>query len=617
MTSKFYRFLHAFSAPEKYVMVVLFFFGLIAVLTIPLSAGYDEETHFIRAWEMAHYYFVPNDKLATKLPFPAIYWDLSYRRQPLVQAVEADFWSKYASLGLDAHDYIYTNVETRSVYSPFLLLPQALTLRLLGLSLRLPALFVYVACRIAGLLSYLLLATLAVRFIPFGKWVLAILATAPMAFFQASTISADTISNGIGFLFIGGSLAIVAKEKIQWREWGALAALIALLFLAKVNLIFLVLLPFLLIPSSKFEMRRGYLALAGATLILFLIEVVGWNVLAYSRYTHALAGASPSGQFKAILAMPLHFIQVLGNDLITNFAAYTRGWLGVYGYDYWPVPVLTYLVYAAAILVSLTQPQSLVRERPTRVILLGAFIVGFLLTIISLYLAVTPVGSSLIAGVQGRYFVPVFPLLFLAAAGLPHLTKVRIPPAVAVACALIGLAIFVGGMVLSYHVVCGSEYYRFDLCNHPLYKNWAPETNSSPSLSTGTTLSQEIVPVCNGMTQVQVWVNSTGNPPSGMTVMSLRDTLENLDVAAQKFNNAEISKGGWLTLTFNPDWHSRDKLFLLELAGSSMDGIRFGYSLKPDYTKGTLLENQTAVSHDLLFQYGCIAGLQKLELGIK
>ena len=186
------------SVPEKFVISVLVAFGVIVCLATPLSAGYDEETHFIRAWEMAHLYFVPNEQLGARLPFPALYWDLSYRRQPIVEAVEPDFWSKYAALRMDARDYVYANVETRSVYSPVLLLPQALTLRYLGLSLQFPALAVYYGCRLAGLLSYLLLCWLAVRWIPYGKWPLAILIVSPMAVFQASTISADTISNGKG-----------------------------------------------------------------------------------------------------------------------------------------------------------------------------------------------------------------------------------------------------------------------------------------------------------------------------------------------------------------------------------------------------------------------------------
>jgi uncharacterized membrane protein len=157
MKSNFSAFIRSISAPEKFVVLALLSLGLIASLSIPLSAGYDEETHFVRAWEMAHLYFIPNEQLGVKLPFPALYWELSYRRAPIVEVVEPGFWSKYGGLRMDAHDYIYANVETRSVYSPMLLLPQAFVLRYLGLSLQLPALAVYYACRLVGLLSYLLL----------------------------------------------------------------------------------------------------------------------------------------------------------------------------------------------------------------------------------------------------------------------------------------------------------------------------------------------------------------------------------------------------------------------------------------------------------------------------
>ena len=148
-------FVKSISGPELFILLVLLILGSVACLAIPISAGYDEETHIVRAWEMAHLYFVPNEQLGARLPFPALYWELSYRRQPIVEAVEPGLWSKYGSLRMDAHDYVYANVETRSVYSPLLLLPQALALRYLGLSLQLPALVVYYACRIVGLLSYL------------------------------------------------------------------------------------------------------------------------------------------------------------------------------------------------------------------------------------------------------------------------------------------------------------------------------------------------------------------------------------------------------------------------------------------------------------------------------
>jgi len=606
-------FFKKFSRPEIFVILVLLVLGVVSSLTLPLSAGYDEETHFIRAWEMAHYYFIPNEQLGSTLPFPAVYWELSYRRQPIVQALEPGFWSKYGGLSLDAHDYMYANVVTRSVYSPALLLPQAMALRFFGLSLRLPALTVYYAVRFIGLLSYLLLSWLAIRFIPFGKWLLAILVVAPMALFQASTISADTISNGIGFLFIGSTLAIATRKELAWKDWGALAIMISLLFLAKVNLVFLALIPFLLISPSKFKMKYGYILLAFVALVLFLIEVGGWNFLAYSRFTRMLQGADPRQQVLFILTSPLLFIKIISLDVWTNTLAYLQGWVGVYGYDYWPVPGLTYLLYPLAVVASLIQDQADPKpDKKTRIVLAALFVVGYLLTIASLYIAFTPVKSLVVAGVQGRYFTPVMPLLLLALVGLPFLNKIHIPAAVPTTLVMGALVLYVGGLILSYQVTCGSQFYRLGLCYQPQYKNWAPQASSSPPISPTLTLKQEIVPACNGMTEMRVWVNSNGNDPSATTTLNLRAPTEQKDVVNHTFTNSEITKDGWLTVNFNPEWQSDNQLYILTLQGTSVSGIQVGYSLKSEYHTGKLFENTAAMGQDMIFQYGCLTGLQKL-----
>jgi len=647
------------SSPEKFVILCLLAFGLVASLAIPLSAGYDEETHFIRAWEMAHLYFVPNEQLGAKLPFPSIYWELSYRRQPIVEPVTPGLWNKYGGLRMDAHDYVYANVETRSVYSPVLLLPQALALRYLGLSLQLPALAVYYACRLVGLLAYLVLCWLAVRVIPYGKWLLALLVVSPMALFQASTISADTISNGIGFLFVAASLAMAtsshgnshgaspsgvapsersfapgpiqgesatldagldrqaAAKDIGWKQWAALFGLLALLFLCKVNLMFLALLPFLLISPARFRMKRGYALLAAAALILLLVEVAGWNLVAYSRFTRALEGANPLEQLLFIAANPLLFVKIIAQDVWTNTPAYMQGWVGVYGYNYWPVPGITYLLYPLAVIACLWKfPRPASLDGRTRLILLGLFVFGYLLTIILLYVAFTPVRSLLVAGVQGRYFTVVMPLLFLALLGLPPRgtqTPTRQSPHWAVILASASLILYMTGLLLSYHVTCGSQYYRLDLCYQPQYKNWAPQSVSSSAISPTLTLTQEIVPACDGMTELRMWVNSTGTDPVASTTVALRAPTEQKDLFKQTFVDAQIPKSGWLTVHFAPEWHSDNQLYILKLTGSSPDGIRIGYSDKAEYLDGKLFENDTPVAQDMLFQYGCLAGLRSLQ----
>ena len=600
---------------EIHLLVVLLVFGVAACFLLPLSGGYDEETHLLRVWEMSAYTFVPNDELGQEMPFPAVYWELSYRRQFIVRAVEPDFWEKYGKLSIDAHDYIYGSVETRSVYSPPLLLPQALVMRFLGRRQNLPALTVYYAIRLIGLLSYTLLAWLAVRLIPSGKWVLAILATSPVAILQASTISADAISNGIAFLFIGGTIAIAHQKELRWKEWASLVFLFFLLFWGKINLVPLGILPLLIIPPSKFRMRHGYIACLGAILALFLVEVLGWNLLAYSRLHSAPEGTDPAGQIQYILAQPLEFISILATDVLAKSFSYMVDWIAIYGFAYWPIPVWTYYLYGAGLLSALSIREGEL-ERRTRIGLLIAFVVSYLATIASLYITFNPVGNGFIGGVQGRYFTTVMPLLFLALACLPFQKRIRVPAALPVTLGILSLALYIAGMYLSYHVPCGSQYYQKGLCYQPNYKNWAPDELYSPSISNQLTLSQEIVPECNGVTELRVWVNATGADPTGGTEFSLKDVNLGRVITSRNELSSNLPRGDWYTLSFQPDWESKGRFYLLTIRGNeqSVSGPRIAYSLRPEYPAGKLFENDQPLGMDLIFQTGCLAGLDKIRL---
>ncbi|WKZ46804.1 MAG: DUF2142 domain-containing protein [Anaerolineales bacterium] len=598
-------------AAEIYLLAVLLIFGVAACFLLPISGGYDEETHLLRVWQMSDLRFLPNEADEGKLPFPAVYWELSYRRQFIVRAVEPDFWQKYGDLSIDAHDYIYGSVDTRSVYSPPLLLPQALTMRLLGRREGLPALTVYYACRIVGLLSYLLLAWLAVRMIPFGKWILALLAASPVATLQAATISADAISNGLALLFLGGSIAIAHRSELRWREWGGLALLFALLFLGKVNIVPLALLPFLIIPPSRFKIRYGYILLLITAAGLFALEVVGWNLLAYSQLLTAPEGTNPIGQVRFILGNFPEFISILTQTIRGRWFSYLLDWVAIYGFAYWPVPAWTYYLFALGGIAALFINDGSLEKR-TRLGLLLVFFLAYVGTYVLMYITFNPVAFPSIEGVQGRYFTTVMPLLFLGLAGLPFSQRIRIPGALPAILSALSLIFYTGGMYLSYHVVCGSQFYQAGLCYQPNYKNWAPDALYSQPVSPQLTLKQEIVPECRGVSEVRVWVNGDQADPSGMTEFVLRDVNQSREIIRKVVSNSEFPAGSWFTLRFDPDWESLGKFYLLTI--SSQDtGPQIAYSLRAEYPAGKLFENDVPMQEDLIFQTGCIAGWDALR----
>ena len=129
------------------------------------------------------------------------------------------------------------------------------------------------------------------------------------------------------------------------------------------------------------------------------------------------------------------------------------------------------------------------------------------------------------------------------------------------------------------------------------------------------TLTQEIVPACDDMTELLVWVNSPGSDPAATTQITLRASQQERDVVRKTFKNVEIPEDGWLKLAFSPEPSSAQNLYLLTLRGSSAGGMQVGYSERPEYMQGKLFENDAAVGQDILFQYGCVTGLRRWAMG--
>lgn len=603
------------SRVEIFLIVTIISFGGLMIVMTPLGAGYDEDQHFYRTWQLSNLKMLPEEQSWRQSKFPNIYMELSYRKQPLVESVGFDYWGKYGNLKLYDRGYYYGSINTRSRYSPPLLLPQALALRYSVGRFNLPALATYYLARLAGLLVYAILAWLAVRITPFGKWTLTTLAIAPMAVYQASTISADTITNGIGFLFFGGSLAMAVKSEIRFKELGLMLLLVFLLFLSKPNIYPLVLLPFLLLRPSNFQKRYLYALWVVGTVILFGIEFVGWNVISPNPGFSPEGNVNASEQLVYILTNPLAFIKIIVNDLWLAGPRYLAQWIGVYGYDYGTVPAPTYVFFLVAVSMSLFLDGPPNPGQKTRLNLLLVFFLCYLATLTSLYLTFTSVKESFVYGVQGRYFIPIFPALFLALYKLPPIRGWRPADAIVGAISLISLLSFTGGLVSTYHITCGSAYYRMGLCYQPTYKNFSPLTASSPPISDRTKLVQEIAPVCNGMTDIQIRVNSPGNASNGQIEFILSNKKGDRVLLKDRVNNTDLPEDGWYKMDFNPEWESAGQVYILTVLGigsSAYEAPLLAYSIRPEYPLGNLIENGNAVENDIIFQYGCLVGVQKL-----
>ena len=604
---------------ELLFIVLLLFFGLPMIVLIPPGAGYDEEDHLVRVWELSKFSMIPGQLSPQEMNYPIAFRDFAYRQQGSAGILRREFWEKYARTPLYEYGRVRREIDTKSVYSPALLLPQAMMLRLLAREPDLPVLPLFYAARFASLLSYLFLVWLAIRLIPYGRWILLVLALAPISLFQATTITPDAISNGIGFLFIAGTLKVAENQEIRWRDVGILAGLIALLFLAKLNLIPLVLLPFLLIPPGKFAQRKIYVSLLVVTLILFTLEVAGWNLMAASRSDPVLANdANPRAQLAFMLSYPLRFLLMTIRDLLANGWIYLQGWINGYGYYYWTPPWIVSAFFVVGLVAVLWADST--RERVNSRYRLGlvlVFIVSYLATAASLYLTFTSVGADRIFGVQGRYFIPLALLLLLALTGLSRRGKMTVSRKWVVVFLNMALSLNLLGIILSFHVPCGNTFYQTVLCYRPLFKDFPSDTHLSPPVSAGTALEQDFQAACNGLAEVRVLLQASTPGDEGATRFVLEEPVSSRVLFEQAIPNAHVAGEDWYSLHFEPHWNSEGKRYRLRILSKDTpagQGLQAFYTSQPEFDLGNLYENGQPREEDIVLQYGCVSGLRKIWL---
>jgi uncharacterized membrane protein len=605
------------SRVEVTLLLVLLIFGVPMILLIPPGAGYDEEDHLVRIWELSAGSFIPGQMSPQELRYPTVFRDFAYRQQGSTGVISSEFWQSYARAGLYERGFVRREIDTKSVYSPALLFPQAITMRILGRSADLPALPAFYLSRLAGLFSYMILAWLAVRRMPFGKWILLVLAVSPMALFQAATITPDAISNGIGFLFIAGCLRLAQDREVGWREMGELVILICLLFLAKLNLVPLILLPFLLIFPSQFRSKRDYVFLLAITLVLFVAEVAGWNWIAARNFgSLLLEEANPGAQLLYMLSHPFVFLQTIWKDLIANGWVYFQGWINGYGYYYWSPPLIATIFYLLSLLTVVLMDATKGINKKSRLVFLLVFVTGYIATIASLYTSYAPVGADQVFGVQGRYFIPLaLPLVLILAS---FSWRKFVPSANwTVAFLIPALAFNLLGIYFSFHIPCGSTFYQTGLCYRPLYKDFPSEVHPSQPVSDGMSLTQEIRVACNGLSEVRLLVTPSMAGDQGTTRFLLENPSGTQTLLDTSITNDQIQGEAWHSLRFAPDWNSAGKEYILNISGnnSSPDrGLQFLFTPQPEFNLGNANENGQSLEQDIVLQYGCVTGLRKIWL---
>ena len=151
-------------------------------------------------------------------------------------------------------------------------------------------------------------------------------------------------------------------------------------------------------------------------MILFISIILisgGWNLLVNNLYVPIVPQISIYGQIAYILGDPLRFPYALLKTFYYRGFSYQLLFVGNFLLDI-PLPMWWIGGYIFSMIpVALLDGSKIMVEKKQKLISFVIFVIIFLLVCAFVYVSWTVVGQNVIDGIQGRYFIPILPLLFL------------------------------------------------------------------------------------------------------------------------------------------------------------------------------------------------------------
>ncbi len=407
------------------LVVVLGAMGSIplVLLTPPFQVP-DEVQHFYRAYQLSEFHIraevqdgIAGGTLPESLPLlvkSSVYTPDGIYYPPTPAPLAKTL--RLTSIPLNPSSRRFVGFPGSAFYSPLPYLPAVVGIgigRMMGLG---PFYLLYLG-RLCNCLSALALIGLAVYAIPAGEEFLAIAGLLPMALYLYASLSADAAVIPCALLFC--ALAFRATTRGEWKTWELWVAALAGAVFCSVKPVYAPILLAGVIPGI-FQ-RKNVTRVIRAHLFVLTIALgvtAGWLLLAKSTLTAPLSGAQPSAQISLVLHHPMVLVRAIANTMgLTCVLAFYMEAVGVFGWLtvwLWP-PALLLPIVNCLVVCGLGLGSKVQRSARHAMWYVALALATGALVFATIYVMWAHVGQAIVLGMQGRYFIPIFGLLAMAA----------------------------------------------------------------------------------------------------------------------------------------------------------------------------------------------------------
>jgi len=593
---------------ENVFAVIAITFGLLFAVFIPPNEVPDENRHFARV-----YADITGNFMSQKVKIPASYREmlLNYHFRQQIHTINLNtYLAGYA----EKDDHAEQSELLAAMYSPILYLPQLAGVGL-GKLFRTNDRWLFLLGRIAGMIFYVVTCYYILMTTPVAKRSLFVLFSMPMAVFLSASYSADMMQIVLSFLYLHWIvLGIRSSNKITRNEWSVFLLLSILLALTKPVS---VLLPFLsfAIPEARFGSKRNKVLFFLSQFVGMIVFSLAWWVVTNSAGNGLVQtgmNVKPFEQSLYILQNPITTVILIFTSIYQSGQFYLNSLIGWFGWLTFPLPDFVYWLFliglSLAILGDMQNRFALTKSQ--KIIFLSVFLLYIVGVMISMYIFWTPPKNSIIEGVQGRYFIPIVPLLLYLAASLRRPEWGRLDRlftgSVTVIVPMV-LAFSFQTIYLRYFVACGENYFsvKTEICVRPLGLQTDTPPNTVGRLDRAFT--QTFIGECNNLSAIAFFLAPSPGNQDGYLDVKLEDpTLDR--VIYQKETYAPKTNGKWKEFSFPPVFDSWNRPFSLTIAPheGSVTAATLGIVDADVYPNGELLGSD--IPGDLVFKYTCRTG---------
>lgn len=413
--------------PEKLFLYTVPIICLIFLAVMPMYRGHDENRHVLRIYEISDGNLlteINGEKVGTSMPKSVIDGVGKYWREKLTY----NDWIKLKDKKLEKENTAIPNMETVAVYSPVQYIPQALGMGLAKCITDNLLIILYVT-RLFNLIACILLLYYAIKIIPFGKMLIYIIALLPLSIEAFSTMSPDGITISIAMLLVAYVLRIIydKERKVGKKDVIILSILSIIIALCKIVYVPLVGI-ILLIPANKYKSKKQRIIVPTLIILVSIVINLIWFKIS-SSYLAITSDGSSTEKIKNVLMGPISYLKMLlytmnysGNGYIQSLFGSVLA-MGEFVKLYFIVPFTYFVLFIFEAITNKELKNKFSKFQNIVMCLITIMIIGLVFT--SLYVQFTDDNSTVIKGVQGRYFIPIMLIVGLLLSNLKIINEYK------------------------------------------------------------------------------------------------------------------------------------------------------------------------------------------------